>query len=137
MPSIPLSALGATLALLLAAPAAYADPTSVTFTPASSSGSCSSNIVILADRDAVTNENITVAQVGNGIVVRENGTTPITTSGPTCGAAANTVTCNAIPDGIQVDLGDGNDKFTAEAVAKPVQVAGGLGNDQLTGGSGP
>ena len=137
MPFLPLCALGATLALLFAAPSAYAVPTSVTFTPASSSGSFSSNIVIVADRAAVTNEDITVAQVGNGIVVRENGTTPITTTGPDCGVAANTVTCNAIPDGIQVDLGDGNDTFTAEAVAKPVQVAGGLGDDRLTGGSGP
>ena len=137
MPSLRRCALGATFALLFAAPAAYADPTSVTFTPASSSGSFDSNLVILVDRAAVTDEDITVAQVGNGIVVRENGTTPITTTGPTCGVAANTVTCNAIPDGIQVDLGDGNDKFTAEAVATPVQVAGGLGNDELTGGSGP
>jgi len=109
----------------------------VTFTPASSSGSFSSNIVVVADRSAGTNEDITVAQVGNGIVVRENGTTPITTTSPQCGAAANTVTCNAIPDGIEADLGDGNDQFTAEAVARPVQVAGGPGDDRLTGGSGP
>jgi Putative metal-binding motif/RTX calcium-binding nonapeptide repeat (4 copies) len=72
------------------------------------------------------------------LVVRSGGTDTITdeagglanNSGDCSDDGGTTVTCPASTS-LAVDLGDGNDRFRADAIPSPISVAGGAGNDDI------
>jgi hypothetical protein len=87
-------------------------------------------ILTLQDNGGVANA-ISVGPTANTINDANGGLTP---NPPNCPGSATSVTCTGTVSSIAVDLGGGNDNFTADGIGVPVGVSGGPGTDSLTGG---
>ena len=100
---------------------------------------------ITVDRDATTGILTIVGDnsADNVGVARAGGFDKVTRTGG--GVTDNSGVCTAITDGfscpqgtsIAVDLGGGNDRFGADAVASPISVAGGDGRRRIATSGGP
>jgi hypothetical protein len=99
---------------------------SVEFIPADADNA--SEVRVIGD---INPDTITLTQGATSVTL--TGTT-LTVVGATC-AGANPVVCTK-PASVSVDLGGGNDSFTADSVSIPLELAGSDGNDTLVGGAG-
>jgi hypothetical protein len=90
-------------------------------------------VITIVD-DVGTADDIRVTRAAGVDTVSRDGVLT-NNSGDCTQLAADKVGC---PQGssIAVDLGDGNDLFSADAVAAPISVSGGLGNDIIAGSGG-
>ncbi len=91
-------------------------------------------IITIVD-DLTAADGITITQTSGQHVISRVGGGLTNTSLVCTGGDPNPVSC-PLGTSIAVDLGDGNDRFTAPSVTAPISVAGGSGNDAITTGGG-
>jgi hypothetical protein len=86
--------------------------------------------------DDTASDTITVRQDGNEQVITIPSPATVTNLGDCTNNGAQEVRCpRQTNTSLSVDMGDGDDTFSAPSVTDPIAVAGGNQNDTLTGGA--
>ena len=92
-------------------------------------------VITIVDREVATADDITVERTPTVDVISRVGGDLDNPSIDCDGGGADPVEC---PPGTSfaVDLGEGDDRFSASAGTSPISVAGGIGNDEIATGDG-
>ena len=92
-------------------------------------------VITIVDREVATADDITVERTPTLDVISRVGGDLINNSIDCDGGGADPIEC-PLGTSLAVDLGEGDDTFSASTDAPPISVAGGIGNDEIATGDG-